>query len=602
MAKPNSKPSQSNHHVKPLVSLRAGGGKPVSLPEAPVGSHWSRNTRETIESIAIAFALAFLFKAFEAEAFVIPTGSMAPTLMGRHKDVVCPECGYRYSASASEETDREGYLRPGDQHQIIGCTCPICRLPISVDPQDPQSSGRDASPSYSGDRIWVSKVPYEMADPARWDVAVFRFPEEAETYYIKRLVGLPNETVRLYHGDLYTKGHDEAEFSIQRKPPDKVRAMAQVVHDNDYVSKTLQAHHWPARWQPAQQGAAAWQASDDARSYRVDGSSDSEAWIRYHHTVPTEDDWYAIEHDRWSAGQVPRAQLITDFYAFDTRVTREEQRSLPAAMGLHWVGDLILDCRVDVQSPQGTVLLDLVKAGQHFRCEIDVATGAALLKIVGLDGWERKAPTSIHGTGMHDLAFANVDRQLVLWVDGSVVAFDQPTTYDQLNDDHPHSTADDPGDLAPLGIGSRGAKLAVDRLRVSRDIYYIADRYPDARQGHAISDYDPGVYSPAEMSAEQLVQFYSSPEMWENSQRGNVFDARQAVEYPLDDGQFFMLGDNSPASYDARLWRRQNYVERELLVGKALFVYWPHPWGVFVPFTNVSLPLIPNVRKMGLIR
>ena len=51
----------------------------------------SAGIRETIESIAIAFVLAFLFRTFEAEAFVIPTGSMAPTLMGRHKDVICPE-------------------------------------------------------------------------------------------------------------------------------------------------------------------------------------------------------------------------------------------------------------------------------------------------------------------------------------------------------------------------------------------------------------------------------------------------------------------------------------------------------------------------------
>ena len=57
--------------------------------------------RETIESIALAVILAFLFRAFVAEAFVIPTGSMAPTLMGQHKDVQCPECGYWYQAGAS---------------------------------------------------------------------------------------------------------------------------------------------------------------------------------------------------------------------------------------------------------------------------------------------------------------------------------------------------------------------------------------------------------------------------------------------------------------------------------------------------------------------
>jgi hypothetical protein len=56
-------------------------------------------------SIDVALALAFLFKTFEAEAFVIPTGSMAPTLMGRHKDVACPQCGYRYRAQRRDEAD-----------------------------------------------------------------------------------------------------------------------------------------------------------------------------------------------------------------------------------------------------------------------------------------------------------------------------------------------------------------------------------------------------------------------------------------------------------------------------------------------------------------
>ena len=67
--------------------------------------------RETIESVVIAFVLAFLFRTFEAEAFVIPTGSMAPTLMGRHKDLDCPKCGCPYQVSASEEVDADGALQ-----------------------------------------------------------------------------------------------------------------------------------------------------------------------------------------------------------------------------------------------------------------------------------------------------------------------------------------------------------------------------------------------------------------------------------------------------------------------------------------------------------
>src|SRR4051794_14767012 len=115
---------------------------------------------------------------------------MAPTLMGRHKDVACPECGYHYTASGSDEADREGNERNDPAYQVVATTCPTCRFTMSVDPQQAENAGRNASPSYSGDRIWVSKVPYHLMEPRRFDVIVFRFPEEAETYYIKRLVGL----------------------------------------------------------------------------------------------------------------------------------------------------------------------------------------------------------------------------------------------------------------------------------------------------------------------------------------------------------------------------------------------------------------------------
>src|ERR1041384_6915928 len=112
MPKPTTPPSTANKAAA------------KSAPAPPVQSH---AIRETVESIVIALALAFLFKTFEAEAFVIPTGSMAPTLMGRHKDVVCPQCGYQYTASASDETDEEGYEHRIPDRQVVACTCPMCR-------------------------------------------------------------------------------------------------------------------------------------------------------------------------------------------------------------------------------------------------------------------------------------------------------------------------------------------------------------------------------------------------------------------------------------------------------------------------------------------
>src|SRR5687768_10655789 len=61
--------------------------------------------RETVESIVVAVILALMFRAFVAEAFVIPTGSMAPTLMGRHVDTWCDQCGFHYQVGGSAERD-----------------------------------------------------------------------------------------------------------------------------------------------------------------------------------------------------------------------------------------------------------------------------------------------------------------------------------------------------------------------------------------------------------------------------------------------------------------------------------------------------------------
>ncbi len=76
-----------------------------------------------------------------------------------------------------------------------------------------------------------------------------------------------------------------------------------------------------------------------------------------------------------------------------------------------------------------------------------------------------------------------------------------------------------------------------------------------------------------------------------------------------DFDQFFMLGDNSPQSKDSRLWGEgQNYVERRLLIGKAIYIYWPHAWpaswGIELPMfgNKIDLPFWPNFARMRRVR
>ena len=56
-----------------------------------------------------------------------------------------------------------------------------------------------------GDNLIVDKISYRFHDPERFDVVVFPYQYEEDTYYIKRIIGLPGETVRIdTDGVIYT--------------------------------------------------------------------------------------------------------------------------------------------------------------------------------------------------------------------------------------------------------------------------------------------------------------------------------------------------------------------------------------------------------------
>src|SRR5947209_787901 len=136
-------------------------------------SHAEGNVKETIESILVAFILAFVFRAFVVEAFVIPTGSMGPTLMGAHMRFDCPDCGYHFAVNFPTK-EGDGTDIPAASWRRDDVTCPNCGY---VFPRDTNTASQQ-TPVYFGDRILVLKYRYLFRDPKRWDVVVFKSPYE----------------------------------------------------------------------------------------------------------------------------------------------------------------------------------------------------------------------------------------------------------------------------------------------------------------------------------------------------------------------------------------------------------------------------------------
>lgn len=543
--------------------------------------------REVVETIVFVVVLVLLLKSFAAEAFVIPTGSMAETLYGYQKIVKCPKCEYEFPVNCSSEVDpSEGR----GKRDVYGCTCSNCMQAIrfaNAPARFDEHAVTIPDPGWnSGDRVLVSKFQYDLLQrsPDRLDVVVFKYPGDSDfprsgpnknyvpMNYIKRLVGLSEETIAIHGGNLYRlpvekaikyppsdgvndadprkaegatkmlwrsanlhRNFPEAEdrfrqgqFEIIRKKPAQILSMKRIVYDNDHQAKDQTAL---PRWT----GAPAWSV-ENVNGFKANPAADDPGlhWLRYRHLL------------RDKGG---KPSLITDFMGYNSWDDGGAHRGNP---GENWVGDLILECEVTIEKAQGDLVLELVKGVDKFRAQWDLGAGTCtLLRLENGDEQKLETKPSRLKPGNHKLRFANVDQRLTVWVDedlvfGDGVTYQAPDKADRNNlNQRVLLELPTKNDLEPASVGVRGTSVKVEHLRLWRDTYYTVE--PSQPDVHGANVLDPDAWA-KDLTTLPVKTLYVQP------------------------GHYLCLGDNSPESSDGRSW---GLVPERLLLGRALMVYYP---------------------------
>jgi signal peptidase I len=158
------------------------------------------------------------------EAFTDSSNTMAPTILGRHWEAPCPRCGS--PAYCSPEDER---WKPANRPVLMICSKELRSCEVA----DPSRV------EHLGDRFIVNKY----LRPRRWDVVIFRSPQDPKVFACKRLVGLPGETVTIRGGAVWIDGK-------RQTPPESCRGIEYLDRFQGYPTPLWGSEEQPAKLGP----------------------------------------------------------------------------------------------------------------------------------------------------------------------------------------------------------------------------------------------------------------------------------------------------------------------------------------------------------------
>ena len=88
----------------------------------------------------------------------------------------------------------------------------------------------------NGDKLMVNKVTYRFTEPKRFDVVVFKSAGKEHSYYtIRRIVGLPGETIQIINGEIYINGEKiQEEIQVEKMATAGLAKEVITLEENEY--------------------------------------------------------------------------------------------------------------------------------------------------------------------------------------------------------------------------------------------------------------------------------------------------------------------------------------------------------------------------------
>lgn len=564
---------------------------------AEVTTHADHSMSDTLQSLIVAFVLAMAFRGFVLEGFIIPTGSMAPTLMGQHTLWHSPQTGYEFRVDASDQV-----LQQELQTSKASIFDPMVSRPQRRIPS--QSPNAIATLNLKealalqrmGDRILITKAFHPFTDFERWDVVVFKNPTDPQgdsQNYIKRLIGLPGEKILLIAGDVFAGmvRPDERElgavpdlkgYQVQRKPEFVQRTVWQPVYHSEFIpiDPGVLAGEFRGPWQgddwQTERKEEADHQTTPLRSYRCDSAAPSVL--------------------RWDSNRWP----LNDFTSYDMIGTQD---------AIFNVADLRIAAGIVPDQAGLNTALEIRAHGHVF--QYSLTSDQAIVRyrpIADENGWiaSEAEPIELPPPGrVFNVEFWHVDQSMSIWIDGSKVAelnyewspadrlqFVTGKSVEPWDQDLNDLARPDLYPPAAVSWSFSGSPVTLHRVRMDRDLFYQPDIF-EMRRTRVPTTTRPDLF--AGLVADATPAYATSP-------------AKPAI---LGTDQYFMCGDNSPASSDSRLWGNPDpivavqigdpspfVVNRKLMLGKAWAVYFPAPFRM----TDDGVAFIPDFGRLRFIR